>query len=284
MEGSPVPDFSCHGLGWHPDVADPRDYTPGHEEIVRWLGKLKPGRTPPESIDWREFCPPPRDQRGIGSSTAFACLALLGYFERRSTGRVLNASAMFVYRTSRRILQWQGDSGATLRTTWKAISRFGVPEEKYWPYDPASVDREPDAFVYAAARKLAPLRYLRLDVRGRRAKKTLEAVKSFVAAGFPCVFGFSVAAAISAEAEIPMPTLRDEILGGQAALAVGYDDTRRTRAGRGGILIANSWGTGWGEGGFGWLPYAYVRAQLASDFWTVLRPPWLASEEFRQPS
>ena len=40
--------------------------------------------------------------------------------------------------------------------------------------------------------------------------------------------------------------------GGHAMIAVGYDDTRKA------FRIQNSWGRGFGEGGYSWLGY---------DFW-----------------
>ena len=67
-------------------------------------------------------------------------------------------------------------------------------------------------------------------------------------------------------------------------MAVGYDDDRLFRSYRGALLIRNSWGEGWAEKGSGWLPYDYVREELAADFWTVLKPDWLASGEFDRPS
>lgn len=67
-------------------------------------------------------------------------------------------------------------------------------------------------------------------------------------------------------------------------MAVGYDNARRVRSTKGALRVRMSWGEDWGEGGYGWLPYAYVERGLAVDFWTLLRPDWLASGEFLRPA
>lgn len=48
--------------------------------------------------------------------------------------------------------------------------------------------------------------------------------------------------------------------GGHAVLTVGYGID--TEAGEPALLIRNSWGSGWGQGGYAWLPRAYVDRQL----------------------
>ena len=49
----------------------------------------------------------------------------------------------------RNLLGLTGDTGAWLRAAMGALCNFGVPPEKYWPYDIAKYDEEPPAFVYA---------------------------------------------------------------------------------------------------------------------------------------
>jgi C1A family cysteine protease len=271
------------GLGWYPDLPDPRDYAPEFPDVASMLGGLKPLHRLPTSTDWREYCPPISDQQDLPTGAAHAAVTLVQYFERRASGRVVQPSRWFVHQVSRRLSKGTGLGGCDLRTTWKAICRFGIPPEQHCPYGRRQLRREPDAFAYAAAERLTNLRYVRLDGRHRTAEETLHAVKAFLAAGLPAVFGFPVCVWPSQDPDICYPTIYDTIRGGQAAAAVGYDDNRWIRSDKGALLIANSWGAGWGDGGYGWLPYTFVRQRLAVDFWTLLRPEWLASGEFERP-
>jgi C1A family cysteine protease len=276
--------FIPRGFGWDRDQPDFRDYTPEHEAVVNMLEGLELLGERPERVDWRPYFPAVQDQQGLASGSAFACVALLRYFERRASGRAIEPSPMFVYKTAQRLLNRAGDGGVPLRTTLKAIVRLGAPSERHCPYDPARVDEQPDAFAYGAARDFGSLRYVRLDARGQVSEDVLRQVKTFLAAGFPCVFGFTVCACLSARSSIPYPTIFDDVCGGQAAVAVGYDDNRRVRSEKGALMIRLSWGAGWGKRGYGWLPYRYVREQMAADFWTLLKPDWLASGEFERPA
>ena len=60
---------------------------------------------------------------------------------------------------------------------------------------------------------------------------------------------------------IPMPKPKEQLLGGHAVLAVGYDDTKQW------LIVRNSWGTSWGVKGYFYMPYT-VFNKLVMDMWT----------------
>jgi C1A family cysteine protease len=176
-----------------------------------------------------------------------------------------------------------GPAGASLRATFKALKRFGLPPEAHWPPDPALQGAEPPGFLFAYAREFQDLAYVRLDPGGAPGRAVLTAVKAYLAAGLPVAFGLTVFDPAAAGPDLPYPTCYDAPAGGRAAVAVGYDDGRRVRSERGALRIRGPWGPSWGEGGNGWLPYRYVANRLAADFWALLRPDWLAGGDFTSP-
>lgn len=271
-------------LGWIPDVPDHRDFQWSAAVVASAVRGLTRKRRVaiPEVIDLREFCGRVEDQQRLGTSTAHACIAMLQQFERRSTGRLIYPSRLFLHRAALR-MDGMFDCRVSLRTALKACRRFGILDEKHWPYEPANLTLEPDAFTCGMSRPLRGLRYVRLDDHRATGQDILERLRSFLAAGFSVVFGFPIYRAVSTDAEISFPTSSDTLIGGQAVVAVGFDDTLRIRSDKGALLIRNSWGLDWGDHGFGWLPYSYITERLAADFWTLIKPSWLRSGEFDRP-
>ncbi len=215
------------------------------------------------------------------------------YYERRAFGRHTDASRLFLYKVTRNLMKVRGDSGAYLRTTMGAMVLFGVPPESYWPYTDKeeSFDREPSAFCYAFAQNYQTIKYFRHDPAGSKPEDVLHSLKVYLAKGMPFIFGFSVYNSIEqAEATgfIPFPSKRERMEGGHAVMAVGYDDKLEITNNfsqektKGALLIRNSWGTGWGDHGYGWLPYEYVLRGLAEDFWSILKKEWVDTNVFSE--
>ena len=188
-------------------------------------------------------------------------------------------------------MQQTGDTGATLRDVMKALALCGVPAEKYWPYNVADFDKEPPSFIYSIADNYEALKYFCHDPLGSGISPVtlLDSVKKYLAAGIPSMFGFYGFPSFNdsdVKGGIPYPCQGESAEWGHAIVAVGYDDEKKitnlkcNKETKGALIIRNSWGTTWGDKGYGWLPYEYVLNKLASDFWSLLGMEWVDSGQF----
>lgn len=287
------------GTGWLPPLPDLRDYTEEHPDIAEMTKKLgiPPTKevTPalPTKPDLRKWCSEIENQKNLGSCTAHAAIGVVEYFEIRAFGRHIEGSRLFVYKTTRNLMGVVGDTGAWLRNTMGALVLCGVPPEKYWPYTDKKpdFDKEPLSFIYAVADNYEALRYFCHDPLGKNVPPAtvLATVKKFLAAGIPSMFGFFGFPSFgysNIKGGIPYPCPGERAQWGHAIVAVGYDDgmkiknTKCDKETTGAFLIRNSWGTGWGDKGYGWLPYDYVVNKLALDFWSLLRMEWVDTRQF----
>lgn len=291
--------------GWLPPLPDMRDYSNEHPvitELSKKLGIKEKDKTKieeklPSNVDLREWCSPVEDQLDLGSCTANAVVAMVEYFQKRAYGSHIEGSRLFVYKTTRKLMLSSGDSGAWLRSAMGAVVLFGVPDERYFPYtlDGVTVnpdwDSEPDAFLYSLANHYSAINYFCHDPMGKKTakKEVLKNVKTYLAAGVPSVFGFFGFPSFESSdvpGSIPYPSKNEQAEWGHAVVAVGYDDnkvitnTRSNEKKKGALMIRNSWGSSWGQDGYGWLPYDYVLDGLAEDFWSILSMEWIDTEQF----
>ena len=101
-----------------------------------------------------------------------------------------------------------------------------------------------------------------------RVTQSLTQMKGCLASGYPFVFGFTVYDSFESQQVantgiVPMPASGESVVGGHAVMAVGYDDSQHR------FIVRNSWGSSWGMQGYFTIPYAYLEANLSSDFWTI---------------
>lgn len=179
----------------------------------------------------------------------------------------MTPSRLFIYWNERELEGTVAqDSGARLRDGVKVLAQQGTPPEQLWPYDVAEFAVKPPAAAFTQAGKNQALVYQRITMP---ATNQVQDMLACLAAGYPFVTGISVYESFESQAaaktgKIPLPALHEALLGGHAILIVGYDVTTKL------FTFQNSWGTSWGDKGFGYLPFAYLtNPGLASDMWTL---------------
>jgi len=241
--------------GWIPDLPDHRDYM--YAAPMELLAQL------PTSADLRPQCPPVYYQGNLGSCTANSIAGAIE-FERLKQGlEDFVPSRLFIY-YNERVMEGTvaTDSGAQIRDGIKSMADQGACPESDWPYDISQFAVKPPDNCYQDALKDKVVQYSRLT-------QNLNQMKGCLASGYPFVFGFTVyqsfeSPEVAKTGIAPMPQPGEDVLGGHAVMAVGYDDGPQT------FIVRNSWGTGWGMQGYFTLPYAYLlERSLSSDLWTI---------------
>jgi C1A family cysteine protease len=232
-----------------PSLPDIRDYIYRSDstEVLR------------ESVDLREWDTIVESQGNLGSCGSNA---LTNAYElsvnREYPEYFTHLSRLFIYYNTR--VEYgtiEEDDGIFLRDGLKAITNFGVCSEELWPYNIDNFNVEPTDECYENAKKRKILQYQKL-ISTYYITEVLNNNK-------PVVFGMQIYASFmelnDRISTVSFPSHKEESLGGHAMCMVGYDLKKRL------FLAKNSFGSGWGDNGYCWIPFDYIR-QEGYDIWT----------------
>jgi hypothetical protein len=170
------------------------------------------------------------------------------------------------------------DGGCSIIDALNMLHNTGAAPWSAMPYDPSDFRRAPPPGAYESARRY------RIDFWRQVNPRDPREIKAQINAGYPVIIGATLDEGFCAarQGEIWRDT-RGQIRGAHAMVVVGYDDRRSA------FKLFNSWGTEWGDQGFGWVDYghfgrvcneAYVAkdarngpAPVESPTWTPPPPP-----------
>ena len=238
-------------LIWKTDKVDTRDYK---YQVTQ--------KASPTLVDLRRYCSPIENQGSLGSCTGQAIAGAIELLNKRN-GKPTDVSRLFIYYYERVLLGTVNyDSGAYIRDGIKATNHYGASLESLWPHDIRKFRQEPILEAKTDALKRKVTRYERvMDFNG-----CIDALTN----GYPVVMGFHVYTSfmsrnVARTGIMPYPnTKREQLLGGHAVLLVGYDKRKNV------FIARNSWGTGWGERGYFYMPFNVVtNTNMSSDFWII---------------
>ncbi len=154
------------------------------------------------------------------------------------------------------------------------LNRFGICREALMPEaGPGHPRRAPSAAALADAREQSnrwQVHWIkRWDLKRPLGDVQMRAIQNALAHGHPVACGLRWPKVLKGceVLQVPPPNAVED---GHSIALVGYDDSRNN----GGVfLFRNSWGPHWGNGGYGSISYAYVRAYANDALWLKLGPP-----------
>lgn len=235
----------------------------------------------PKSASLLKYCPTPGDQGAYGTCAAFAIAyhtrTILWGIEHQETSRsTLNRqafSAAFLYDQVKAADDADCQGGSNPILGLEILRTLGVPRTTTVPYvcEPTISDR---ALAEAVDFPIKDYQILFMPEEQSRDVR-VNTVRKSISEGWPVVLAFIVPESFYNPPAIWKPLATDGGPSGKhgrhAMVVVGYDDTK---GGNGAFHVLNSWGPGWAENGYVWIPYeAFAQYALGAIQVYGERPP-----------
>ncbi len=223
----------------------------------------------PEEVDLSGKFPTPGDQGQQSSCTAWATgYAMRSYYEGKrrnwnfsSPGQII--SPAYIYN---RLHEFRGacDTGTAISDALELLKTAGAPTLSQYPYVENDCTRPVSSELERTGSEFRISGFSTVD------NTRLDDAKGQLARGNPVVFGMDVSESFE---NLSGPQIYDDVSsprsGGHAMVLVGYSERRQA------FKVMNSWGTEWGERGFGWVSYRAVR-QFSDRMFVMDVPDYVA--------
>jgi C1A family cysteine protease len=244
----------------------------------------------PKVFSLRDRCPPVRNQ-SFGNCTAYAQVGIAETMTYIAHGKRVRFSERFNYKVSRWLAHLSGDSGSYNRAAMRAGLQYGFCPHEYFKNvnDWEKYDKTPNALVHGVADEFKIDGYLRHDHKDMPLECVENSIKKYLLANVPSVTGYFATPSWNqsdlGEGYIAPPDYSGDLVYGHAVGIIGWDDNLKIKnlvtgeVAKGAFECRNSWGS-YGDDGYIWLPYQYMRTHYAQDIWSMLSLTWFDTEQF----
>jgi len=216
--------------------------------------KKKATKTQSTSRDYSSQMLQVLNQGGEGSSVGFAVAACIEYQIVKHLNKKIRISPRYIYNYSRKLNNMlKTDSGTSVKGAIDIVKKYGAVTEKDWPYKAGEYNVD-------LPEKLENADHYQIN-NSYQVKGIVKIVEAMDAHGpVVIVYGSFMSNKPAETGIIPMPMEKESVVGGHAVCLVGYNSAEKT------FKFRNSWGTGWGDKGYGHLSFEYID-KFSADAW-----------------
>jgi C1A family cysteine protease len=204
-----------------------------------------------------------RDQGRRGSCTIFATLGVIEFHYARR-GTKVELSEQYAAWAAGKVNGSRKKDGYSDREIIAGIKKFGICREDLMPYNDRMVGNpSKEAKADADTRRSISVTWFQSygeSVKNRGfTDQTIKAICGALADGDPVTVALKWPSFVKLDSSATMGTKNNPSPGeGHMVVLVGYDiDAAQPGGGR--CQIRNSWGEDWGENGYAWLTFDYLK-------------------------
>lgn len=226
------------------------------------VGALNAPAALPANVDLRQPWWKIGNQKNTGSCVGWASTAGVARYMLVQAGRLAQGTELsprYTWMASKETDTIIGapetmieGAGTTLKAAVDVLRNYGAVPESLLPFDIGTTMYTGDEKTFYATASIYKVRqYFNLQ-------RNISNWRVWLAQHGPILVGLKVdatwdhAASTGGKLDVFQP---GTVRGGHAVAAIGYTDDDR-------IILRNSWGTGWGDKGFGYASEAYINGAL----------------------
>lgn len=219
----------------------------------------------PIRFNLQQRCPPPynQDETNTSCTVNILCAAykILEYKKN------FQPSRSYLYSKEKLI------KDSTPGDLLTELQKYGVCPDSDWPF-PKQEDLQPPSIceINAKFHKLTAV----YDIDASQPQGLHQHIKICIMNGYPISVTIAIYESMNRAEKtglVPLPNPKeyynhhdpiDPFIGGHEVLIIGYDDQSKR------YIFLNSWGSNWGDSGFGYMPYSFAEDPYYSFEFKVL--------------